>query len=456
MYSHQASEGVLFQFSFSNFTIFALNILYVIVFIQFLLIRDPAFLYYKYYIACNLVYLHGAMFFGEHNLSLLKHFIIIPEVVGCSLILNYYFYTVFAIWFLDLKKSDGYVYNLFLKCSYYFLILFLLRVCISFIRNSDLFNVGVIVIIFACIPVSIYCIWIAFRRLHGPLPRIFFSGTLFYLYFSILGFLFSSGIVNNPFDGPIMKNWIFYTEVGILIEAIFFYSGLTYKMRLIQNEHLKIQKELLIKEVDELKLRNALIEQKNQISQDLHDDLGSNLTAMAIQSSFIKNKVNRSHPELSTIVDKIQNDISESQDLISDTIWSLRPQNSSLSKIIEKLNKYATDCFELKKITWTLAVDPCLITKETNIKYNRDVYLICKEVIHNVLKHASATRVCASIRQINDRVIITITDDGKGFDTNGETEGNGLTNIKNRVKTKDIFLSIESKLGQGTKVEIVV
>jgi signal transduction histidine kinase len=85
-------------------------------------------------------------------------------------------------------------------------------------------------------------------------------------------------------------------------------------------------------------------------------------------------------------------------------------------------------------------------------KRNRNTYLLIKEAVNNALKHAEAKTITLDFL-ITDNLIISIKDDGKGFDTTQNFTGNGLNNYKKRIADLNATYILQSEIGIGTNVE---
>ncbi|MCP9769256.1 hypothetical protein EGI22_15180, partial [Lacihabitans sp. LS3-19] len=84
----------------------------------------------------------------------------------------------------------------------------------------------------------------------------------------------------------------------------------------------------------------------------------------------------------------------------------------------------------------------------------KNLYLILKEGINNIAKHAEATKASLEVSEKNQKIIFTLTDNGVGFEIDQKTEGNGLRNFKERAEESNFELKIESDAGKGTILSI--
>jgi signal transduction histidine kinase len=193
---------------------------------------------------------------------------------------------------------------------------------------------------------------------------------------------------------------------------------------------------------------------RNKISQDLHDEVGSNLSSIAIFSELLKKKMSTENKEIELILDKIKSNSKESVNLMQDTVWAINPSNDSLDKLIARILSYARDILTSKEILFIDNYKKLQIKSDFNLdlEIRKNVYLILKEAINNIAKHAEATEASMEFSLERNILYITLQDNGRGFDPSIESLGNGLKNFKERADLEKIDCVLESQPGQGTKI----
>lgn len=192
---------------------------------------------------------------------------------------------------------------------------------------------------------------------------------------------------------------------------------------------------------------------RNQIASDLHDEVGSNLNSIAI---FVEVLRKNAPSDMLPILEKIIANSRESVSLMQDTVWTINPKNDSIAKLFERMNSFASQVLSSKDIAFDFDVQPDLMKANFSMEQRKNLYLIFKEAINNIVKHAYATKVTVTITSSKDQMEILIEDNGQGFDTSEEFQGNGLYNFKERADEAEIDLLIESKLKAGTKVSMKI
>ena len=196
---------------------------------------------------------------------------------------------------------------------------------------------------------------------------------------------------------------------------------------------------------------------RNRIASDLHDEVGATLSSIAISAKLVQKKLGKNSPEIQPILDRIKADSEETIHSIRDTVWTINPDNDSPEKLFEKIRSFAFELFAAMDIALQFE-NEILPDKKLKIsmEQRRNIYLICKEAINNIAKHSAATKVKINISRHADGLNILIKDNGVGFDKNENYEGNGLKNFRSRAAESFIELKIQSEIGQGTEIFMLV
>jgi hypothetical protein len=193
---------------------------------------------------------------------------------------------------------------------------------------------------------------------------------------------------------------------------------------------------------------------RQRIAADLHDEVGANLSSIIFLTDFLQKKLPPHSPQLRQLLEKISSHSSESATLINDTIWALNPTYDSFEKLLERIKSFAAGLFSAKDIAFSLENHLENTHVELSVIQRRNLYLILKEALNNAAKHAEAQKVFLKIEQNPDGVLISVQDDGRGFDLGVVSEGNGLKNYQLRASPSEIEVSVRSELGQGTWVRV--
>ena len=192
---------------------------------------------------------------------------------------------------------------------------------------------------------------------------------------------------------------------------------------------------------------------RNRLATDLHDDIGSTLTNINILSEL--SKKNLQQPiQARQFLQRITEEVTTSGQALDDIIWSVNARNDSMEEIIARMRRYAADLFDSSDINYQLDLDEAVAGKRLRMEQRRDVYLIYKESLNNIYKHANARKVWIRAR-INQRSFeLVIKDDGKGFDPGQPSHRNGLKNLRERVAKLNGKFNIQSGIEEGTTITI--
>ena len=190
---------------------------------------------------------------------------------------------------------------------------------------------------------------------------------------------------------------------------------------------------------------------RNKIANDLHDDVGSALSTINLYSEVAKMKSIENN-EIQNILDKISVTSIEMQENMNHIVWSLQPRNDNFDQMILRMKSFALENLQTKNIITEFLVDEKLNDLKITAAKRQELFLIFKEVIHNIIKYAECTEVKIHFQKINNELHMHISDNGKGFDTGTAFSGNGLHTMRERARQLKGILEIVSKDGKGTHV----
>ena len=231
---------------------------------------------------------------------------------------------------------------------------------------------------------------------------------------------------------PYWQTWWFYSLISLLI-LLFFYALYLYRIRQL----LQLQKV------------------RNRIASDLHDDIGSTLTNINMLSEIsLKNL--KKPDEAEKFLQRITEEVTASSQALNDIIWNVNSRNDSMEEILLKMRRYAAELFDNSNTVCHLIMDKMIAGKKLNMEQRRDVYLIYKESMNNIFKHAMANNVWIDIQLQSGKLYIKIKDDGKGFDPFIVTDRNGLKNIRSRTDKWKGSTSVTTTPGTGLLIEIIL
>lgn len=223
-------------------------------------------------------------------------------------------------------------------------------------------------------------------------------------------------------------------QIGAIVEVLFFSAALGFKMRQIEKD------------------RKAYEQIRKNISSDLHDEVGSTLSSIAILSAALQRKMASEDNYQS--MGKITERTKQVMDTMSDIVWSVNPMNDQMDRIVIHMCEWAAEVLEEMGIEYSFEANQTIEKLHLPMELRKDFYLLFKEAINNIAKYSEASQVWVKITKIEQEISLAIKDNGKGFEVEKVKHGNGLKNMANRAKRMQANLKIESTIGKGTLIQL--
>lgn len=247
------------------------------------------------------------------------------------------------------------------------------------------------------------------------------------------------------------KNMLLFIFLGSIIAliAILILSIRNYrhKQKLHQQSLLTLQKQ---HELETLKEKmQAREEERNRIGSEMHDDIGSALTTILYLSHELKTKSKDSDP---TIAYKISSTATGIVDKMNEIIWSMNRQYDTLDDLVAYTRQHAVEFLQNHSLKYDFHAPDSIPDIHISGEQRRNIYLVIKESLHNIVKHSDASEVNISF-QINKGLQACIHDNGKGFQIQNQRRfGNGLKNMQQRMES--IGGSFEIENNNGTTIKL--
>jgi ligand-binding sensor domain-containing protein/two-component sensor histidine kinase len=197
----------------------------------------------------------------------------------------------------------------------------------------------------------------------------------------------------------------------------------------------------------------ALERTRTRIATDLHDDIGSNLTKISIMSEVARRTTGEKQVD---ILDSIADISRSSVSSMSDIVWSINPTKDSLMDLLRRMRVYAEETLTQKGIRLEFTASEDFLERKLDADVRRNVYLIFKEVLNNIVRHSGADQVTIDLRIAGSRLMLLTEDNGEGFDADADSDGNGLVNIRRRATDLggELEISAEPEMGARVRVEV--
>lgn len=195
--------------------------------------------------------------------------------------------------------------------------------------------------------------------------------------------------------------------------------------------------------------------ERARIAVDLHDDLGGGLTQLVLLGETSRQEV----PEDSRAAAALGSLCDQSRGLLrgmNETVWLINSQRDTIRDFASYVAKYAESFFQNSPVRCRFDIEDDLPPLPCDIGIRRNLFLAVKEALNNILRHSQATATELEIHRQRNELVVTIRDNGRGFDPSKEGEGNGLRNMAMRATEAGGRFKVESHPGQGSTVEFRV
>jgi signal transduction histidine kinase/streptogramin lyase len=243
-------------------------------------------------------------------------------------------------------------------------------------------------------------------------------------------------------ETPWWQSWWFRFILMLAIVGLMILIVRNYINRRLEKQRIELEKT------------QAIEKERNRISRDMHDDLGSGLTIIAILSEVVKKQLSDPIKAKQTL-EKIAVSSRDLVDNLQDIIWVLNPQNDTLESLSSYIREYGLKYFEPLSVQLEFNYPEQFSSLHLSKEQRRNMFLTVKESFNNIAKHAWCNKVIVAIEETATEIQLSIKDDGKGFDaTKVRLFANGLKNMQNRIEQVGGSYSISSEPGRGTVTEI--
>ena len=191
---------------------------------------------------------------------------------------------------------------------------------------------------------------------------------------------------------------------------------------------------------------------RTRIATDLHDDIGSGLSQIAILSEVVRRE---SSSRSEGTLDQIANVSRQLVDSMSDIVWATDPNRDRLGDLAQRMRQFAGEMLGGSEIDFQLLVDDIEVRRKLSVNMRRQIYLVFKECVTNVVHHSESTEARVKLNSNASSLILEIGDNGKGFDVSQRCRGYGVASMSERISR--LGGSIEWTSGPGgTTVKICV
>ena len=236
--------------------------------------------------------------------------------------------------------------------------------------------------------------------------------------------------------------WLIISVLGVVVLLLMIY----FRTRISRQKVAALQKDIKVKELV------AREDERNRLAADMHDDLGAGLSTIRMISELAVNK------DAEAVKQDIRRISSRSEELVESMrqmIWAMSNNSNSLEDLVVYIRGYTRQYLDDHQIQVDFVIPDAIPELQVTGPVKRNLFLVVKEVLHNVVKHSGASGVRLEM-QIEDRAfIISIADNGTGMQNGQQNRfGNGLKNMERRMKEIQGEISFTSLNGTTCNLKL--
>ncbi|MDF1694978.1 MAG: triple tyrosine motif-containing protein [Saprospiraceae bacterium] len=234
--------------------------------------------------------------------------------------------------------------------------------------------------------------------------------------------------------GPWWKSWWFFFLCLLAIAGIIY---LTYRYHLKQNE--------------------KIFQLRNKISTDLHDEIGSTLSSIALFGSVAETTLETDLSHSKKMLSRINARTTEAMESINDIVWAINSNNDQLKALLKRMRSYIFQLSDASNVEVYFTSDDDITDMKISMAQRKNIYLIYKEAVINAFKYAQCDTIEVQLSKTPSGLQLMVKDNGVGFNTQDALDdfsmgGNGIKNMQLRTDELKGKLIVTSAKGEGTTV----
>lgn len=232
---------------------------------------------------------------------------------------------------------------------------------------------------------------------------------------------------------PIWQRWWFLLLATLLVASIVY---LVYRQRLAR-----------LIELERVRTR---------IATDLHDDIGANLSLIAMLSEVARGQVRSDDHRLKEWFSTIAATSRDTVDSMSDIVWAVNPKRDHLRDLTQRMRRFADDILGARNIQLRFREPDTDLDLKLGADLRREVFLIFKETINNLVRHSQCTQAEVDLHIAHGRFVLRVNDNGRGLNSANADAGTGLTSMRGRANRLGGSFEISSPTEAGTTITLDV
>lgn len=193
---------------------------------------------------------------------------------------------------------------------------------------------------------------------------------------------------------------------------------------------------------------------RTRIATDLHDDIGANLSLIAMASEVASRRSRDDDQQRTEALSLISGTSRELVDSMGDIVWAVNPERDHLVDLVKRMRRFASDVFSARNIAFRFEAPIDDRDIRLGSETRREVLLIFKEAVNNIARHSECAQAEIELHGQAGWLVLKLKDNGKGFETTGSFDGNGLLSMARRAQRLGGTLEIVSSSSEGTAVTL--
>jgi signal transduction histidine kinase len=246
----------------------------------------------------------------------------------------------------------------------------------------------------------------------------------------------------------------------IAISALAFFIALVgfliYRQQKLKNNQQE-QEFQLKSAITQIETQNQLQEQRLNISRDLHDNIGAQLTFIISSVDSIKYAFDIENPKLDNKLQSISNFTKHTIVELRDTIWAMNNNEITFEELRARILNFIEKAKDAREeIGFQFRIDERLNQTKLSSISGMNIYRTIQEAVNNAIKYAEATEISIDVKSVDNITAIDIRDNGIGFDPAKTEKGNGLLNMEKRIEDIGGIFKVNSEFTKGTTISILL
>jgi signal transduction histidine kinase len=195
---------------------------------------------------------------------------------------------------------------------------------------------------------------------------------------------------------------------------------------------------------------------RQNISQDLHDEIGASLSSLQIYSTLAENSLKDNPQKTSEMLQKISVQSKQAMENMNDIVWSMNTNDANVLSLEAKIKNYSVELLSNNNIEFDCKVDATVEQNLKNIKAKRNILLIIREALNNISKYSKASKASLVAQLDGNCLVLGISDNGIGFDGNSSKKGNGMGNMQKRAQELGGSFALITANKEGATINVSI